>query len=138
MTVSQSFVKLLENSGYGKFGQDIFLYRVPNSLKTQTELFYIIPTGGNSVDKLATGESIRLYQFAIYYRSQSAQQVDETLSNLEEFLSCAKCVQLEGFQLMSIDVSQYPTNQDLDVENRAIGLLQVHVTAYKTCRDSKS
>ena len=37
MTISQAFVKLLETKGYGVFGQNIFLYRVPNSLKTKTE-----------------------------------------------------------------------------------------------------
>lgn len=138
ITIAESFVNMLEENGFGKFGQDIFLYRVPNSLKTQTELFYIIPSGGSTAVKLVTGETEKIYQFAIYYRSQSARQVDATLGKLEEFLNCAHCVQLSGFQIMDISVTQYPTDQDLDTENRQIGLLQVQIKVYATCRDSES
>ena len=56
MTLSQSFVKFLEDKGYGIFGQNIYLYRVPNSKKTETEILWLIPTGGFPSQVNKTGE----------------------------------------------------------------------------------
>ena len=63
MTISRAFVKFLEDKGCGIFGQNIFLYRVPNSLKTQTELYWVIPSGGMKVSTNKTGEAIKAYNF---------------------------------------------------------------------------
>lgn len=134
MTISESFIKLLENKGCGIFGQNIFLYRVPNSLKTPTELFYVIPSGGSIISNSPTGDKIKMYQFLIYYRSNSAQKVDKVLSTLEEELNCAGCVQLEGFELINLETSMFPADQDADSENRMVGMIQVQVQVYKNCK----
>lgn len=133
MTISRSFVQLLENKGCGVFGQNIFLYRVPNSLKTPTELFYIIPSGGSVIRNAPTGDKIKLYQFLVYFRSNSAERVDKVLNSLEEDLNCAGCVQLEGFELMSIQTNSLPADQDADSENRMVGMIQVQIEVYKKC-----
>ena len=134
MTISESFIKLLESKGCGIFGQNIFLYRVPNSLKTPTELFYVIPSGGSIISNSPTGDKIKMYQFLIYYRSNSAQKVDKVLSTLEEELNCAGCVQLEGFELINLETSMFPADQDADSENRMVGMIQVQVQVYKNCK----
>lgn len=133
MTISESLVKLLENKGFGVFGQNIFLYRVPNSLKTATELFWIIPSGGTVTRAYPNGDKNKLYQFLIYFRSNKAQRVDKVLNEMEEFFNCAGCVKLEGFELVNISTSSFPADQDLDSENRMVGLLQVQVEVYGTC-----
>lgn len=135
MTVAQSFVKLLESKGYGVFGQNIFLYRVPNSLKTPTELFYIIPSGGSATGVYPDGTKRKLYQFLVYFRSNSAKRVDEVLSAMDDDLNCAGCAKLEGFEMVSLNTSQFPADQDLDSENRMVGLLQVQLEVYKTCKN---
>lgn len=133
MTISRAFVKFLEDKGYGVFGQNIYLYRVPNSKKTEVELFYIIPSGGSVVSTNKTGESIRLYQMLVYFRSRKAERVDEVLSALADTLSCSSCVELEGFELVGIQATQFPTDQDTDAEDRMIGMVQCQLTAYKSC-----
>ena len=133
MTLSQSFVKMLENKGYGTLGQNIYLFRVPNSLKTETEILWLIPTGGTPISRNRTGEMIKSYQILIYYRSNSAKKVDEALTELENFLNCASCVKLEGFELIDIRVTQLPVNQDLDSENRMVGSINVQLQVYKSC-----
>lgn len=133
MTISQSFVKFLENQGYGIFGQDIYLYRVPNSKKTKTNLIWIIPSGGAPTSRNATGELIKTYQFLLYYRSVKAKNVDEVLSRLEEMLNCSNCVELEGYELVEMATTQFPADQDLDDENREVGLLQISLQVYKRC-----
>lgn len=135
MTISKAFVKLLEDKGYGIFGQNIYLYRVPNSKKTETEILWVIPMGGfpSSVNK--TGEMIKAYQMAVYFRSNSAQKVDEVMNDLEQTLNCAQCVDLEGFELVSIRATQLPADQDLDSENRMVGTISVQLEVYKSCGD---
>lgn len=133
MTISRAFVKFLEDKGCGIFGQNIFLYRVPNSLKTQTELYWVIPSGGIKISTNKTGEAIKAYNFLIYFRSNEAKTVDETLSALEEMLNCSSCVELDGFELVSINATQFPADQDLDSENRMVGMIQVQLSVYKGC-----
>lgn len=133
MTISRAFVKFLEDKGCGIFGQNIFLYRVPNSLKTQTELYWVIPSGGMKISTNKTGEAIKAYSFLIYFRSNEAKTVDETLSALEEMLNCSSCVELDGFELVSINATQFPADQDLDSENRMVGMIQVQLSVYKGC-----
>lgn len=136
MTISRAFVKLLEDKGCGVFGQNIFLYRVPNSLKTQTELYWVIPSGGMKVSTNKTGEAVKAYNFLIYFRSNEAKTVDETLSSLEEMLNCSGCVELEGFELVDINTTQFPADQDIDSENRMVGLIQVQLWVYKGCNNN--
>lgn len=133
MTISRAFVKFLEDKGCGIFGQNIFLYRVPNSLKTQTELYWVIPSGGMKISTNKTGEAIKAYNFLIYFRNNEAKTVDETLSALEEMLNCSSCVELDGFELVSINATQFPADQDLDSENRMVGMIQVQLSVYKGC-----
>lgn len=133
MTIAQSFIKFLETKGYGIFGQNIFLYRVPNSLKTQTEILWVIPSGGQAVGLNKTGEQIRSYQFLVYYRSNKAEKVGDVLNALSDLFSCSSCVELEGFELLDLRVTQFPASQDLDSENRMVGFIQVQAEIYKGC-----
>lgn len=133
MTLSQSFVKFLQQKGYGIPGQNMYLFRVPNSKKTETEILWIIPSGGSPIRKNQTGEMIKSYQILIYYRSNSAQKVDEVLNDLETTLNCSSCVNLEGFELVDIRVTQLPVDQDLDSENRMVGSINCQLQVYKSC-----
>lgn len=133
MTLSQSFVKFLENKGYGIFGQNIYLYRVPNSKKTETEVLWLIPTGGFPASVNKTGELVKAYQMLIYFRSNSAKKIDEVLNDLEQTLNCAQCVNLVGFELVSIRATQLPADQDLDSENRMVGVINCQIQVYKSC-----
>ena len=133
MTLSQSFVKFLEEKGYGIFGQNIYLYRVPNSKKTETEILWLIPTGGFPAQVNKTGEMMKTYQFLINFRSNSARKVDEVMNDLEQTLNCAHCVSLDGFELVEIRATQLPSDQDLDSENRMVGMINCQVTVYKSC-----
>ena len=133
MTISRAFVKFLEDKGYGIFGQNIYLYRVPNSKKTETEILWLIPTGGFPSQVTKTGEMMKTYQCLINFRSNSARKVDEVLNDLEQTLNCSNCVSLEGFELVEIRATQLPADQDLDSENRMVGMINCQITVYKSC-----
>lgn len=133
MTISRAFVKFLETQGYGIFGQNIFLFRVPDSFKAESEVLWVIPSGGNIVGRNKTNEAIKAYQFLIYFRSVSAEKVDTALLALEEQLNCSGCVDLEGYELVQINTTQFPVDKDLDLENRMVGMLRVQLEIYKSC-----
>lgn len=133
MTINQAFIKYLESKGCGEFGQTLFLFRVPNSLKTQTDLMWVIPSGGSTISAGVSGGKLKAYQMLVYYRSNSARQVDEALSALEKELNCPSCVELEGFEVVSIEANQFAADNDLDSENRMVGMLQVQLTVYENC-----
>lgn len=133
MTIARAFVDFLEKQGFGVFGQNIYLFRVPNSFKAESEILWIIPSGGSIVGRNRTGEQIKAYQFLVYYRSVSAEKVDIALSALEEQLNCSQCVKLNGFELVQVNTTQFPADQDLDAENRMVGLLRVQLEVYKSC-----
>lgn len=133
MTLTESFARFIENQGYGTLGQNIYLFRVPNSKKTETELLWLIPSGGTPVSRNKTGEIIKSYQVLIYFRSNSAKKVDVVLNDLEETLNCSQCVNLEGFELVDLRASQLPIDQDLDSENRMVGSINCQLQVYKSC-----
>ena len=133
MTIARAFVDFLEKQGFGVFGQNSYLYRVPNSVMAESEVFWVIPSGGNIVGRNKTGELIKAYQFLVYYRSASAEKIDKGLSALEEQLNCSQCVNLEGFELVQVNTTQFPVDQDLDAENRMVGMFRVQLEVYKSC-----
>lgn len=133
MTLTESFARFIEKQGYGTLGQNIYLFRVPNSLKTETDLLWLIPSGGNLMSRNRTGELIKAYQVLIYFRSNSAEKVDRVLNDLEETLNCTQCVDLEGFELVDIRATQLPVDQDLDSENRMVGSINCQLQVYKSC-----
>lgn len=134
MTLSETFARFIEKEGYGTLGQNIYLFRVPNSLKTETELLWIIPTGGTPVSRNQTGEMIKSYQMLIYFRSNLAEKVDKVLNDLETVLNCASCVQLEGYEVVDIRATQLPIDQDIDSENRMVGSISCQIQVYKSCK----
>ena len=136
MTLAYAFMRMLESKGYGILGQNLYLYRVPNSLKTETETLWVIPTGGIPSRVNKTGEMIKTYQMQIYYRSKSARKVDEALNDLENTLNCLKCIQLEGFELVGIRATQLPADRDTDSEDRMVGTVSCEIQVYKSCDES--
>lgn len=133
MTFANSFIKFMEKQGFGMFGQTLFYNRVPNSLKTDTDLFWIIPSGGRPVRRNISSEQIKAYNVLIYYRSMHAKKVDEVLSKVEKMFNCLSCINLEDFETISISANQYATSIDLDAENRNYGFVSVEIQVYSKC-----
>lgn len=133
MTITQSFANFLVSKGYGILGQNIYLYHVPNSKKTETNLLWIIPSGGYPAQVNKTGELIKTYQILVFYRNNSSRKVDEVMNDLEKLLNCGKCVELEGFTLIDIRANQLPADQDLNAENMMVGMINCQLEVYDKC-----
>jgi hypothetical protein len=131
-TITEAFIQYLENENIATFGQDIFINEVPNSKKVKDSVYWITTSGGAPISKLRTGETIRMHAITIFYRAKSGQEVEKVLHRLGEKLSCAECIQLTGYETIDVSVAQYPATQDLDSENRKLGLLRLNIQTYKT------
>lgn len=133
MTIIESFCKYMETLGVGTLGQDIFIGEAPSSKKAQDSLWWVIDTGGSRLSKNYTGETIKQYSLSVYRRGIDYKNVKEALYAFEESIGCSDCAQLEGFQVIEIEVISFPIDQDLDAEDRKVGLLQINIKTYKEC-----
>lgn len=130
-TISEAFVKFLEENDIATFGQDLYINEVPSSNNAQDSVYWILTSGGNPISKLRTGELVRMFAITINYRAISGKEVERKLFELSEFLQEPGCFQLDGFETIDISVAQYPAQDDLDLEDRKRGLLRVTIQTYK-------
>ena len=129
MNLAETFVHYLEDIGYGTFDEDLFLHRVPATAQVDAA-WWVKPSGGSPVGKNTTGEINKSFQLDIFRRHRSASTLYDDLYQLEAELS-GGCVELPGFQVVELNTTTYPDDQDLDQEDRRVGLLQVNLTIYK-------
>lgn len=129
MNIAKSFVDYMEYLGYGTFGTNIFIGVVPQESKNAC--WWVFKSGGSSVRKNSTGERTKEYNLSVYYRDTDAEQVYELMQEFEEEINSKGCVQLDGYDTIEMEATTFPTDQDLDNEDRVIGLLNIKITVYQ-------
>lgn len=133
MNIADSFASFLTGITGSTFGQDFFIGQAPSSNIVSDSIWWIVASGGNKVTSLRTGEAVKNYQIDIYRRDRDYQTVYDDLQSLEEQLNCDSCTQLEGFETFDIETILFPIDNDLDGEDRKVGLLQATLRIYKEC-----
>lgn len=133
MNICESFAQYMDDLGIATPGQDIIIGGAPSSNKSPDDLWWILMNGGAPLKKNSTGESLKSYQILVYRRGRNVKVVQDALFSLEETLNCDRCTQLDGYDTVDIEVTAFPIDNDLDSEDRKVGLLQVTVTTYKEC-----
>ena len=128
MTLKRSFAAYMESLGFGTFGTNLFLNGAP--LNAPDACWWILATGGAIVETNQTGEKLKNYIVSVYYRNTDAETVDQSLHDFEELLNTTNCDQLEGFNTIDVSVTTFPADQDLDIEDRTVGLAQVTIQTY--------
>jgi hypothetical protein len=133
MNIAESFATYLQTLGIATLGQDLFIGNAPSSNRVSDSMYWIIESGGSPLSKNSTGELLKSTTIEVYYRDRNYKNVYDKINTLEETISCAGCIQLNGFDIIKLDVVSYPIDQDLDNEDRKIGMLQVNILTYKEC-----
>jgi hypothetical protein len=129
MNISRAFANYIASEGFGTFGTDLFIGGAP--LKAPDPLWWIVSSGGAPESKNSTGEMLKEYTLGVYYRNQDTEQVYEKLQALEELINSVGCVQLESYDTVSMEAVGFPADQDLDDEDRTVGLLQVGILIHQ-------
>jgi hypothetical protein len=130
-TVSEAFIQFLQDQGFGTFGTDLYLGQVPDD--AQDVVYWVVTTGGSPIQKLRSGEKVKQYFITVNYRGNQTKEVEKKLFELEELLNCTECVNLEDFDVIEIEATQFPTDVDMDSEERRVGFVQANVKLYKRC-----
>jgi len=133
MNLVEAFATYLQTLGLGTLGQTIFIGEAPSSENVSDSIWWIVANGGSPELKASTGELVKNYQVQVYYRNRNYKTVHDNIFSLEEQLNCDGCTQLEGFETIDIEATTFPIDNDLDVEDRKVGLLQANIRTYKEC-----
>lgn len=128
MNIVRAFVDFMEDEGFGTFGSDLFIGVAPYD--AEDACWWVIAAGGTPVLRNETGEKLKQYTLNVYYRSNDAADVYETLFDLEQSLNAGDCAELENFDTMDIEALLFPADQDIDAQERSVGLVQVTITIY--------
>lgn len=127
MNVAEAFATYLTTLTSSTLGQDLFIGEAPSSNKVDTDIYWIIASGG-PVNKRITGQTGKQYSISLYFRSRDYKTVYDTIFALEETLNCASCVELTGYDTIDISATVLGIDDDLDLEDRKVGLLQIVIT----------
>lgn len=129
MTVAQALAQWMQDNGIGVRGTDIFIGSAP--LDAPTACYWIIGGGGTPVIRAQTGGKGKAYIFNVFYRNTDASDVDSKLQALEELANRGVCYSLSGYDTLDIEASSFQSDNDLDLEDRAVGTVQITVTVYQ-------
>lgn len=133
MNLVEAFATHLATLTGTTLGQTLFIGEAPSSDKVADSIWWVVDNGGGVLNKNATGEARKNYQISIFYRNRNYKAVKDALFTLEESLNCDGCTQLSGYDTIDIEAITFPIDNDLDSEDRKIGLLQANITTYKEC-----
>lgn len=140
MNVLRAFANYLQTTGVATLGQDLFISRAPSSTAkavngspVSDRIFWLKSAGGTTISKAVTGSTQKNYLIELYLRDVNTEGVHETMQDLGEDLSCTGCVTLENYDVVSVSVNGPWTDQDMDNEERDVGLLQITVLINKEC-----
>ncbi len=129
MNVVRDFVTYMESLGHGVFGTDLYIAGVP--LEAPNTCWWVVSAGGTSDQRNKTGERINSYIFEVFYRNTDAEAVYDGLQALVDDINGAGCVELENYTFLNMEALAFPTDQDIDDEERTVGLVQVSLTIHQ-------
>lgn len=127
MNIARSFATFLEDNGFGTFATDLFIGGAPEKIST---CYWITTAGGTPKQKNVTNNKLKTYTLNIFYRNTNAETVYENLQSLEELINSDDCTQLTDYDTIEMEAILFPTDQDIDVQDRTVGLLEVALTIY--------
>lgn len=130
MSPMQAFATALAPLVGATLGQDLFISKAPSSDHGPAALWWLRAGGGAPVTHAVSGERVKNYEFQVYYRDPSAQVVYDKLFNLEALINSSGLA-LDGYNVVDVNAYSFPSDQDLDDEDREVGLLQIAISIYK-------
>lgn len=129
MNIAESFVEAMIGLGFGTtLGVDVFIGGVPQSAPSAA--WWVLYSGGSPFSKNKTAELQKNYRLNVFYRSTDAKDVYDKMQDLEIALNRPGCINLSDFDTIEVEATLFPTDQDIDSEERTVGLLEVSIKTY--------
>lgn len=131
MNIAHSLATYLQSQSIATIGQDMFIGEAPSSRKGPDSVYWLQASGGDPIRKLKTNGKMKSYLVEIRYRNRNYETVYNNMQTLEELLNSGSCTQLSGYDTVEIEAATFPIDDDLDSEDRKVGLLQATITTFK-------
>lgn len=131
MSIAEAFATYFATISGSIIGQDLIISNAPSSNKIADSIYWIQASGGGVIKKNQTGENLKSYSVEVRYRNRDYEAVYDNLQSLEEQINSDRCTQLSGFDTVDMEATTFPVDNDLDSEDRKVGLLQVNLVTYK-------
>lgn len=133
MTIKKAFIKYMDevlNLGTATgANKNIFKDAAPQ--KAPDDCWWVTGGGGPITLDADTGEKRKEYLLSVYYRSIDSDELDEILHAFETRLNGKHCDQLDSFDTIDMRATNFQSDQDLDNEDRSVGLVQVTVSVFQ-------
>lgn len=125
--IVEAFRDWMETESLATPGQDLFISKAP----TGTTAYWLVASGGNTGVRYPNGGGITDTTISVYYRDPEPKNVYDNLEALRDSVECAGCLELEGYTVVSIYTTGPFADQDLDSEDRTVGLLEITLSLKK-------
>lgn len=132
MNIVEAFANWLQSNNFGTFTTEprtLFIGGVPED--GPDEAYWLLSGGGANVGKNTTGEKQKNYIISVFYRNTDGKEVYDKLQAIEELINSKECFDLTDHTVIEAEATVFPTDQDLDIDDRTVGMLQTTITAYQ-------
>lgn len=129
MNIAKDFSQFMQTQGFGVLGTDLFIGGV--DLSAPSNCWWIVSSGGASEPRNITGERQNSYTLEVYYRNKDANLVYDTMQELSDAINSVGCLELANYTFIAMESIVFPTDNDLDDEERTVGVIQVSLTVYQ-------
>lgn len=133
MNIVESLATLVATLTGTTLGQDMFVGHAPSSNKVTDPIWWVVGRGGAVVSTNPTAERTKERIIEVYCRDRDYRAIYNAMQDLEEQLNCVNCVTLEGYEVLDVTATPLFVDEDLDLEDRKLGSLQVNIIVYQTC-----
>jgi hypothetical protein len=137
MNLIRAFAAYMEASGVATYDKDLFISRAPSSNTFDQDgdeipqnIWWLKAAGGSQPANPNFRGQLGTSTIEVYYRDRDPEIVYDKLTELAADLSCNGCLALDGFEVVGVTTTGPFVDQDVDAENRMVGLLQVNITTY--------
>lgn len=131
MNIVEAFAGWMEDESIATLGQDMFISRARTSTTVPDAIYWLTAAGGSSGDRNVNGGRQTTSTVNVFYRNTNPKTVYDNLATLADLVNGAECPSLSGFDVVQVETTGPYTDEDLDDENRTVGLLVVTITIYK-------
>lgn len=131
MTPEDAVLNFIEKSGLCTKGEDLFAYRAPQSTENKNSRIWLLtPEGSSKIHTAVTGQDTRMYLFTVSYRSDNTQDLQRKMFEFSKYVTRAKCIHLDGFYTVQIELVESGGEAYLDTEQRWVREAVIQATIY--------
>lgn len=126
-TINQELYHFLSNLLSLNEGINFFLYQLPSTNQVKPRVWWLTVQSQSLTRKFITFEKDYHITYTLNYRSQSARDVDNNISQAAEIINNLQCFRLPSYQITTCHASTISANEDLDVEDMQRGSITIAI-----------